>query len=68
MMETDVDGISNSLLTLTSMSDYERGAIGTNGRRLVEMSFQRSHIARQMADVNDWVLGGSRPGTVEIWN
>lgn len=66
MMEADPDSISAALRRLFSMSDSEREAMGMNGRRLVEQSFQWGLIGRQMADVYDWVLGGSRPTTVEI--
>jgi len=65
-MEADPDSISAALRRLFSMSDSEREAMGMNGRRLVEQSFQWGRIGRQMADVYDWVLGGSRPTTVEI--
>ena len=67
MMQPDVDSISAALRQLFSMSEAEREKIGSNGHRLVEQHFQWSRIGRQMSDVYDWVLGGSRPNTVEIF-
>jgi poly(glycerol-phosphate) alpha-glucosyltransferase len=67
MMEADADSISAALLRLLRMNDHKRGEMGMNGRHLVEKRFQWPRIAQQMADVYDWVLGGSRPYTMEIW-
>lgn len=67
MMEPDVDSISEALRQLFSMNDVEREELGSNGHLLVEQHFQWSRIGRQMSDVYDWVLGGSRPNTVEIF-
>jgi glycosyltransferase involved in cell wall biosynthesis len=66
MMEPEVQSISTALRRLFSMSARERETMGMNGRRLVEQRFQWPQIAKQMADVYDWMLGGSRPSTVEI--
>ncbi len=66
MMEANVDSISAALRRLFSMSAYEREAMGKNGGRLVEQRFEWKRIGRQMADVYDWVLGGSRPSTIEL--
>jgi glycosyltransferase involved in cell wall biosynthesis len=41
-------------------------AMGENGRNLVRTRYQWSAIGRQMSDVYDWVLGGTRPSSVEI--
>jgi len=67
MMEADADSISAALLQLFQMNDLKREGMGMNGRHVVEKRFQWPHIAQQMADVYDWVLGGSRPSTMEIW-
>jgi glycosyltransferase involved in cell wall biosynthesis len=67
MMEPEVHSISTALRRLFSMSEAEREAMGMNGRRLVEQRFQWSQIGRQMADVYDWMLGGPRPNTVEVF-
>jgi glycosyltransferase involved in cell wall biosynthesis len=40
--------------------------MGEKGRRLVQMRYQWSAIARQMSDVYDWILGGARPSSVEM--
>jgi poly(glycerol-phosphate) alpha-glucosyltransferase len=67
MMEPEVDSISMALGSLFSMSDTDLETMGTNGRRLVEERFEWPCIGRQMADVYDWMLGGTRPSTVETW-
>lgn len=41
---------------------------GQRGRQLVQDNYSWSRVGQQMADVYDWVLGGPRPGTVEIWD
>lgn len=68
MMEIDADSIAAALRQLFSLSDRDRESMGANGRRLVEERFQWSRIAQQMADMYDWVLGGSRPSSMEIWD
>lgn len=68
MMEPDPESISAALHRLFSMNDFERESMGMSGRCLVEEHFQWPRIGRQMADVYDWMLGGSRPTTVEVWD
>ncbi|MGO9336305.1 MAG: glycosyltransferase [Terracidiphilus sp.] len=58
MMDADVDGIYGALSRLFSMDTVEREAMGAKGRRLVEERFQWPHVAEQMTQVYDWILGG----------
>ena len=65
MIEHNADSIASGLSRLFSMDDHERERMGWNGRQLVESKFQWPCVARQMADVYDWILGsGPRPDCV----
>lgn len=59
--------IGTALSLLFSMSEEDRQAMGTRGRRLVEERFAWPKIARDMCEVYRWVVGqGPRPDTVRI--
>lgn len=65
MMEADMESICTALKQLFSMKSVERDAMGARGRRLVEEQFRWPHVADQMTQVYDWVLGkGPRPISV----
>jgi len=65
MTDADVESMSKALLQLFAMSPAELEAMGSKGRRLVEEHFQWPWIARQLAQVYDWILGsGPRPACV----
>ncbi len=68
MIEHKADSIAAGLRRLFAMNDSERAAIGERGRQLVECRFQWPSIAQKMDSVYRWILGSSRPDTVEIWN
>ncbi|MCC6493819.1 MAG: glycosyltransferase [Pirellulales bacterium] len=58
--------IATGLRELMRMSTAELRAMGARGRRLVEQKFSWPEIARQMAEVYRWVLGGgAAPACVE---
>jgi glycosyltransferase involved in cell wall biosynthesis len=59
--EPTVEGVAAGLSRLLEMSDAERRAMGARGRALVEERFSWPHIARQMAEVYRWLLGGGSP-------
>ena len=67
MMEVHTESILMALRQLFSMSDAEREVMGSRGRRLVEDRFGTARIGKQMVEVYDWMLGGCRPNSVEIW-
>ena len=57
--------ISAGLITLFSMMDQERVAMGARGELLVKDKFTWPHIAEQMLAVYHWVLGqGQKPNCV----
>jgi poly(glycerol-phosphate) alpha-glucosyltransferase len=63
--EASVESLSTALRRLFSTSIQERNTMGANGRRLVEQYFQWRCLARQMAEVYDWILGaGPQPACV----
>ena len=59
-IDANPESIADGLNTLDAMSNWERSAMGTRGRRLVEEKFTWPKVAVQMKEVYDWVLG-NRP-------
>jgi poly(glycerol-phosphate) alpha-glucosyltransferase len=66
-VDTGATGIARGLLQLIEMSEGERKALGQRGRELVAGRFCWPAIAREMAAVYRWVLGGGpAPGCVRV--
>jgi glycosyltransferase involved in cell wall biosynthesis len=64
-MEHGAESIAAALDRLFSMSNTEREAMGSKGRRLVEEKFQWPQVVRQMTEVYDWILDiGPQPACV----
>lgn len=66
-LETDasVRGIARTLQVLTEMGDRDLNEMGARGRQLALETYSWNHIARQMKEVYEWVLGeGPRPDCV----
>ncbi len=62
-----VDGIESALRTLFAMKQDELIETGRNGRELVTQKFTWPTVAKQMADVYQWMLGKSSvPETVRF--
>lgn len=53
----DAASIAEGLMSLLSLPDQERLALGVHGRRLVKDYFMWPRIAAQMLEVYRWVLG-----------
>jgi poly(glycerol-phosphate) alpha-glucosyltransferase len=51
------------LRELGSLSQSALAALGANGRALVEARFSWGHVACQMGQLYEWVLGGGAPPT-----
>ena len=66
VVEPETAAIRTALGEALSMSDSELARLGINGRNLVRRRYSWPTIGRQMADVYDWILGGTRPTSVEI--
>lgn len=58
---TEPQRIAEGIRAIVGVSDVERTAMGTAGRRLVEERFSWPNVARQMIEVYKWVLGGGPP-------
>jgi len=57
---TDVKGIVQGLEALLAMTEAQRIAMGTYGRRLVEKHFSWPVVASHLFSVYDWVIGGGK--------
>jgi poly(glycerol-phosphate) alpha-glucosyltransferase len=60
-IDPEITSIVHSLETLVSMSDVERQAMGSKGRKLVEERFSWPRIGEEMRLVYEWTLGGGPP-------
>lgn len=64
-VEPVVDSIAEGLMSLFTLPDQKRLAMGMQGRRMVEERFTWPRIAEQMLAVYRWVLGtGEKPECV----
>jgi glycosyltransferase involved in cell wall biosynthesis len=64
-IETGVESIAAGLNFLMQASDNQIELLGKNGRSLVATNFDWPHIAREMAQVYQWLLGnGEKPACV----
>lgn len=64
-IETGVESIAAGLNFLIQASDNQIELLGKNGRSLVATNFNWPHIAREMAQVYQWLLGnGEKPACV----
>jgi glycosyltransferase involved in cell wall biosynthesis len=60
--------IAHALREALESKDADLQARGQRGQALVQSKYSWSCIGQQMADAYDWILGGSRPNTMEIWD
>jgi len=67
VVEPEPAAVSAALGEGLEATDAERAEMGSHGRRLIERRFRWPVVAAQMAAVYDWVLGGGRPGDVEVF-
>jgi glycosyltransferase involved in cell wall biosynthesis len=58
--------LEHALQEFLSLSPSDATQMGTRGRELVRRRFAWSVVGSQMAQVYDWLQGGSKPSTVEI--
>ena len=64
-VETTVDSLERGLRQLLEMSPADRAQMGARGRELVAERFTWPQVARQMHEVQGWLLGGGpRPACV----
>ena len=64
-IETDVNSIAHGLQEFFQASDLQRQALADQGLRLAREQFAWPVVAREMAGLYGWLLGGgSKPGCV----
>ena len=64
-IETNVDSITQGLKEFIQIAPDQRRLLGEQGRQLAREQFAWPHIAQEMKQVYDWMLGGgSKPGSV----
>lgn len=65
-VEPEADSIARGLADLFAMPTAALREMGERGRQLVEARFLWPAIAKQVAEVHEWLLGGgAKPGFVE---
>ena len=68
IISPNVHELECSLREALELSTSDLNGRGQCGFQLVRDKYSWSQVGRQMADVYDWILGGDRPTTVEIWD
>jgi glycosyltransferase involved in cell wall biosynthesis len=66
VIEPTLESLKRTLDEFAGLSECDARRMGENGRKLVRRRFDWSVVGRQMAQVYDWLQGGSKPSTVEI--
>jgi glycosyltransferase involved in cell wall biosynthesis len=66
VIQPELGPLEQALLEFFSLSGDEADEIGKHGRDLVRTRFQSSVVGKQMAQVYDWLQGGSKPTGVAI--
>ena len=60
-IETDVASIAHGLAEFFNLSAADRATLGANGERLAREQFAWPHLASEMRQVYEWMLGGGPP-------
>jgi len=64
-IEPNVESIVQGLRKFFQASDAQRQAFGDNGLRLAREQFAWPHLAQEMKQLYEWMLGGGpKPGCV----
>ncbi len=66
VVEPEVNAIAEALTSLLALSPEQAKAMGEGGIKLVKQKFETLIVGRQLAEVYDWLQGGSKPQTVEV--
>lgn len=67
IISPSIGEIEGSLQEALALSNFDLKRRGDLGFQLVRSNYSWSSIGKQMADIYDWMLGGSRPTSVEMW-
>jgi glycosyltransferase involved in cell wall biosynthesis len=66
-IDIGVEPLANALQKAMSLSDAEREAMGSRGRRWVSRCFSWSRVALEMRAVYEWILtGGAPPAPIRL--
>ena len=60
-IETDAASIARGLAEFFNLSAADRAVMGANGERLAREQFAWPHLASEMRQVYEWMLGGGPP-------
>ncbi|MEI6078833.1 MAG: glycosyltransferase, partial [Verrucomicrobiota bacterium] len=60
-IETDAASIARGLAEFFNLSAADRATLGANGERLAREQFAWPHLASEMRQVYEWMLGGGPP-------
>jgi glycosyltransferase involved in cell wall biosynthesis len=66
IIEPDAGQIEAAMEEFLSLPESSAAAVGAQGQRLVRERHNWGVIGRQMVEVYEWVLGGSKPTSVEF--
>lgn len=64
---TSEDEIASAVITALGTGLSARNSMGRLAAKLIKDEYTWTQIAIQLADVQDWLLGGSRPASVQTW-
>jgi len=65
-IQPEAEQVEQALTEFLQLPPEEAVRMGERGRDLIENRFRWSVVGKQMADVYNWLQGGSKPTTVEI--
>jgi glycosyltransferase involved in cell wall biosynthesis len=68
VIEPQIGEIEDALRELLKAPLSRLDEMGANGKALIKSLYSWTTIGSQMADVYDWMLGGAKPSTVEIFD
>jgi glycosyltransferase involved in cell wall biosynthesis len=66
IIEPDEHQIERALVDILTLPARDRAAMGARGLELVRSKYSWASVARSMADIYEWLCGGSLPQSVEI--
>ena len=67
VIEPDADQIAAVVTESLNMSSTERATRRDNARKLVETQYSWQVVGHKMAQVYEWIVGGSKPESVEVF-
>jgi len=68
VIDPDVHQLEDALGEALSLPQSALDRLGRNGREVVAARYSWEHIGEQMVQVYDWILGGPKPSSVEVFD